>query len=345
MDKQAIMDLWQTCFHDSDTFVQLYFDRVYRPENTLYEEEEGQLIAMLQTVPYDLSFYGAVLSCAYVAGVATLPQYRNGGRMRRLMSDAFRSMQQRNIPVSALIPAEKWLFGYYASMGYAPVFSYHLRSYAPDTLPPVSDGFHLADFTADQQFDYWQKQQRHRQIYIQHSRSDFDTICLDLVSDGGRVYTSANRTGQLSALAFVVPDEGRVLVKECTADSDDSRAALLSEISALYPRMRIEVVEPLSPGDTATPLGMIRIVSVSDVLCRAAQLSPQWQGSIVVSDPVLPENNGCFRIRDGRCERMAISANVDWETDISGLARFLFGGKFIPAGKEYEAPYMNLMLN
>ena len=33
--KQQIVNLWRTCFGDSEAFISLYFDRVYKDENAM----------------------------------------------------------------------------------------------------------------------------------------------------------------------------------------------------------------------------------------------------------------------------------------------------------------------
>ena len=42
MNKQQIIDLWRLSFNDSEEFIRLYFDRVYKEENTLVIEKNGQ---------------------------------------------------------------------------------------------------------------------------------------------------------------------------------------------------------------------------------------------------------------------------------------------------------------
>ena len=39
--KQQIVNLWRTCFGDSEAFISLYFDRVYKDENAMTIEKDG----------------------------------------------------------------------------------------------------------------------------------------------------------------------------------------------------------------------------------------------------------------------------------------------------------------
>lgn len=122
-EKTKVKELWQLCFHDDERFVNLLFDNLYRDENTVCFEKGGKVTTALQMLPYRMSFGEASLDVSYISGAATRPEYRNRGLMGRLLKESFEIMRSRNIPLSALIPAESWLYDYYASKGYASVFS------------------------------------------------------------------------------------------------------------------------------------------------------------------------------------------------------------------------------
>ena len=42
--KQQIVNLWRTCFGDSEAFISLYFDRVYKDENAMTIEKDGKIV-------------------------------------------------------------------------------------------------------------------------------------------------------------------------------------------------------------------------------------------------------------------------------------------------------------
>ena len=52
--KEQLVALWKTCFGDSDSFIRLFFDRVYRDENALTLERDGRLCCALHIVPYKM---------------------------------------------------------------------------------------------------------------------------------------------------------------------------------------------------------------------------------------------------------------------------------------------------
>ena len=109
--REKIKSLWKLCFNDSD-------------EVNIAIQSGEEVIAALQILPYPMTFGKSEIKTGYVSGACTHPDYRNRGAMRELLSQAFTRMLHNDMSISTLIPAEPWLFGYYAGMGYVPVFKY-----------------------------------------------------------------------------------------------------------------------------------------------------------------------------------------------------------------------------
>lgn len=66
--KQQIVNLWRTCFGDSEAFISLYFDRVYKDENAMTIEKDGKIVSALQIVPYTMTYLGTEISVGYISG-------------------------------------------------------------------------------------------------------------------------------------------------------------------------------------------------------------------------------------------------------------------------------------
>ena len=43
-NKSQLIDLWRTSFNDSEEFIKLFFDRVYKKENALFIEKNGKIV-------------------------------------------------------------------------------------------------------------------------------------------------------------------------------------------------------------------------------------------------------------------------------------------------------------
>ena len=84
-NKSQLIDLWRTSFNDSEEFIKLFFDRVYKKENALFIEKNGKIVSALQMLPYPMSFCGKQVATSYISGACTHPDFRNRGVMRQLL--------------------------------------------------------------------------------------------------------------------------------------------------------------------------------------------------------------------------------------------------------------------
>ena len=173
----AVRQMWKTCFDDSEEFMDLYFSEKYQNENTLIRFENNRAVASLQMLPYRFVFYDTEISVAYISGACTLPEFRKRGYMTELMTAAFEVMKQRNIPLSILIPAEKWLYNYYAKLGYEQVFD------ADETEIPLKNILDQANGDLDVAYSLFNQSFNEKDFCIRKTKSDFLTIVKDAQLD------------------------------------------------------------------------------------------------------------------------------------------------------------------
>lgn len=121
-DFEAVVSLWTRCFPGDEAFRAWFFENIYRPDVTLVDEENGELCAMVQMLPYQLRDARGVRSVTYIYGACTAPEYRRQHRMDRLLQASFDWDQKHGRAASILIPQEEWLYGFYDQFGYKPAF-------------------------------------------------------------------------------------------------------------------------------------------------------------------------------------------------------------------------------
>ncbi|NDW19098.1 GNAT family N-acetyltransferase [Dysgonomonas sp. 216] len=179
-DKTAplVRDMWKTCFDDSDAFMELYFTKKYRNENTLIYFENGIAAASLQILPYIIRFYGKEIPCGYISGACTLPQYRGRGYMKDLLLESFRIMQDRNIPISILIPARAPLFYFYEKYGYTQVFD-------KGEVPLYFKSFlYKYPYDVKEAYTQFNKEYQQTDFCILKTEEDFKIIAEEYILDG-----------------------------------------------------------------------------------------------------------------------------------------------------------------
>ena len=64
-NKPQLIDLWRTSFDDSEEFIKLFFDRVYKKENALFIEKDGKIgrkVGSVKTVEQMKTEYREVIN-------------------------------------------------------------------------------------------------------------------------------------------------------------------------------------------------------------------------------------------------------------------------------------------
>lgn len=270
--KKQMVNLWHTCFGDSDAFTQLFFDRVYKDENALTIEKGGQIVSALQMLPYTMTYCGTEISVAYISGACTLPSERGQGLMRRLIQESFEVMRSRQIALTTLIPANPWLFDYYREQGYTEAFDYALETYIrPESVQqtPTITVIPPEIASMEQLYAYFNRKLRERTCCLLHTYDDFVTILRDLQLDGGEMLTALNEKEEPVGMAFVLPFETnlsptdsvgeKVWIKELLYDNEQIKELLLQEISLQNNVQQVSYKTlPFPPG--TLPMGMARII-------------------------------------------------------------------------------------
>ncbi len=199
----------------------------------------------------------------------------------------------------------------------------------------------------DELYRFFDEQMRRRSCCIQHGREDFNVICDDIYLDGGDVVALADSQNRLSALAFVVPGDDAVFVKELLAINTEAKEAMLHEVQSAFPGYSLRVfTEPTSENGSAVLMGMIRIVDVRRVLEAVAKNNRSLRRVFRVHDSLLPVNNGVFLVEEGECYE-GVTNPCDFDIDIMELAEIVFGGSKLSSLLDFPSvrPYMSLMLD
>lgn len=273
--KQQIINLWRICFGDSEAFISLYFDRVYKDENTMTIEQDGKIVSALQMLPYTMTYLGTEIQVAYISGACTIPEYRGKGLMRQLLKEAFEEMKKRNIALTALIPADPWLFDYYREQGYTETFDYSIETYFRPNIPVQLPNLLVIQPevpSTEALYAYFDRKLRERPACVLHTYEDFITILRDLEQSNGKMYTALDSDENIVGMAFTrsieenpSPYGKKLFIKELLYDSEEIKELLLQETTLQNNVLQAMVKTPPSPPGTL-PFGMARIIDTDRMI-------------------------------------------------------------------------------
>jgi len=349
--KEEVKKLWNLCFGDDEAFTELYFSKRYSNEVNLAIEENGNIISALQILLYPMTFCGEIISTGYISGACTHPDHREKGAMKRLLLKSFARMQDNEVPLTTLIPAEKWLFSYYSKMGYTPVFEYSNKTFTVEELKPSAE-FTVSKYTSqsllqEEVYSFFDEKMKKRPYCIQHSYDDFLVIMDDLKLGNGELLIARSK-GKIKGLLFCYAKENRLHAPELFFENDSIRDTLLFTAAEQFQVEEISCIIPPSD-EMGNILGMARIIDAEKLLNIYTIHHPELEASFNISDEFIKRNNAFYSIKWGKLE--IAETNKDFKSfSIQELTQGLLGYKTELLPKELQIferqrPYMSLMLN
>lgn len=234
--KAPIQALWKRCFpEDTDSFIDFYFDEIYKNNETLVYLEKDQPVAALQMIPYTIQTGAALHSAGYLSGIMTHPDYRNKGYMAQLLYQSFDEMAKKGYAYTFLIPQNEWLQGVYAKYGFQPVAQTQSTRYgmqdAASTLYPTP--YHLYAASCHL-YPIYSCLLREKEPVVLKTERQFQQILLDFFDEKGVLF--ANEQG----MAFTLKESGKILFKEFFYQNETVQAAFLQEIRRYYGMNTVE---------------------------------------------------------------------------------------------------------
>ncbi|WP_455586974.1 GNAT family N-acetyltransferase [Bacteroides sp.] len=300
MIKEKVKALWRLCFDDSEEFINMYFRLRYNNEVNIAIKSGDEIISALQMLPYPMTFCGKTIQTSYISGACTHPDYRGKGVMRELLSQAFSRMTRNGIALSTLIPAEPWLFDYYARMGYAPVFRYSKKKVSEPYSP--TPGIFVKKMTNEHEevYQYLNRKMSERPCCIQHTPTDFKVILADLKISEGILYVAIEKE-KIAGIAIVYPQKHGLEINELFAETKEIEEALLCQIQQEAGTDELTILTPPMADNEQRVLGMARIIDAKTILQLYATFYPDVEMNIELTDKMLVSNNGHYYLCKGKC--------------------------------------------
>lgn len=345
-----ITTLWKACFQDTEEFIRFYFDRKYKDEDSLLYTENSIPLAASLMLPYSMAWQNTIVRTSYISGACTHPQARKRGIMTRLLQEGFQEMYNRGIAFTTLIPAEKWLYDFYARLGYATVFHRHTIQYTPSPIRQENECTvkiisHWDSTVISTTYSYFTRHMHSHPCHVIHSFDDYQDILTDLHMSNGCLAIAYSHAipEQITGFALALPENDKITIKEIATDTPNIRNTLLDTLFA-YCKLPIPSYPVLSPAPLpakthyhSQPFGMARIICLRPLLEHLTAQHPYLNLTFHVIDPILPGNQGTYILSQGHCEKTNTPAHQTELTAILTLTKYLL---------EYGnvQPHMSLML-
>ncbi|MBQ3431627.1 MAG: GNAT family N-acetyltransferase [Clostridia bacterium] len=127
-DIPALVDLWQTCFHDSEAYINLFYAHNFERMLTLVYECEGEVVSMLHLMQAAFVNGASRQDARLIYATGTLPAKRKKGYMSALLEYAKDLARQQGFGLF-LKPSTDALTAFYQKCDFVPDAYFHCVSF------------------------------------------------------------------------------------------------------------------------------------------------------------------------------------------------------------------------
>ncbi|NLM36667.1 MAG: GNAT family N-acetyltransferase [Firmicutes bacterium] len=314
-DMDQARTLWEVCFEDLPAFLDWYFQARFQPADGLGIFLKGRLVCDLHLSPRAVKLRRQNYPAAYLIALATAPSFRRLGLAKTLLTYALRHLAARGIYFTFLLPFNT---KFYTRLGWGEWADHRLYHLSPaghrtgkaDPNPKGESSWRFRQVEAAQQLtllaDIYARFFAHVDGGLTRSAQDWTCLLLDHSLYGGKTWLATDRAGTPHGYALVLPpDNGRPILRELIALDPTLKDSFLPYLAAqlagascppAVPEDGAAQLTPFIPPGTQ-PVFLGRITRVPPMLEAGAYppLSVEWV--LEVTDPLLPENNGQYRIK------------------------------------------------
>ena len=335
-DTGQVQALWSQCFDDTPAFVDWYFSRYYRPENTIGIFDSQKLLASAQVIPYHIRLRGKAMDCGYVAGVDTAPEARNRGYARRLLKECLEMQRRNRQPISLLMPFEGQ---FYYRYGYPFCYFHQQIKINPKELRCAAKPWgSVRETDAFAAIDDLQRiYQQFTAVYdgfVVRSRENWQLLLEDGLLDQTSCFLM-EQDGRAEGYCFWTELEDTVLIREMAWCTENARGGMLQFLMDTMPggkKLWLELPDDdilayqLAAVKTSVvryPFLMARIVDVKaclEAFCYPEEANTSFR--MQVKDGFAAWNNGLFSVTfaDGQASVDKLQ-EADTECRVSGADR------------------------
>jgi len=252
--------LWETCFGDASSFIDMFYENYCKPKDVLVLLEDGVLRSMAIILPMDIHFPdGTTGKAGYIYALSTDPSAQKKGYARELLNYVDFFLKKWGMDCAVLVPAEASLHRFFDIMGYRECFSNRKVEVASGMLPHPSE----SDTVTPVEPEEYGRIREHLLQERFHMAYDESLLSFQQASSrmfGGSLYRiDVDGTQGCAVAEFFGSD--RVLVKELlVAPEHTARAAALlaRALPASYYHLRTPSFWQGVPGSYVQAFGMVK---------------------------------------------------------------------------------------
>lgn len=313
-EKIKIRSLYEHCFkEDTKEYIDYYFDNRIRENEVVVNEQDGDIVSAMHLIPKIVIAGNVKTNVTYIYAVGTWEKYRNKGYVKEIFREIINSMHRNMDIFTYLIPSSEENAEIYRKFGFEYVMDKremedpkHRKKPSHSVIRRKAENSDLVKLSIFAQ----QAVNSKYSISLSKDLEYFRKLKEVVEIEGGSIDIFV-KNKVIVGYRIIIDDE----VFEEVLDSSVQNLSWL--------------------GNQRTPYAMARIINIRKTL-RQLSFKDFKERYIKITDPVIEENNGYFRmkyhhgsVKLEKCNEREID-KVDFDVTIGELGAHIFGYKRIP---------------
>lgn len=248
--------LWKDAFGDDDAYVDSFFS-CFAPERYAhFLSLNDRIVSVLYALPYRVHLQdGRELPAAYIYAVATDEKFRGCGYMSQLMRCVHARLRAQGCAAALIIPAEQWLWSYYAKFGYDVCSWRSVTSLSVSQTGICGYDFISVVEPADDELSFVLSQMGKRRNNVVHPRESVIANVADCRLSGGGFYVVRDKRCNVVAAAFVICDASSPVILDFFATDEVAKSYLVNSLCEAFATESVACLS--SAGNDAEPFAMM----------------------------------------------------------------------------------------
>jgi len=296
--------LWEQIFQeDSKEFLDYYYYYKANSNEIYVIENKDEICAMLQLNPYVAHMGDNVIrSVNYIVGVATAPEYRKQGLMKKLLYKSMQDMRDRKEPFVFLMPAAEAI---YAPFDFRFIYAQNkMKIKQEDRIKYINESsekltIREAGIENMEELAAYSEGilSRRYQLFMKRDAAYYKTLFHEQKCQNGGILLFYHRTQLVGYLFYENNDN--ISIRELVIEKKHSKKSIPSLceyfkyegkqiiITAFDSSAQMEKAE-------VRPLIMARILNLQE-MAAALTASEKISFTLGINDNIIPENNGIYQ--------------------------------------------------
>ena len=331
IDREKTFKLWMECFPNRKLYNDFYINERFHPNESITIQAQGEVVAALQMLTYNVNYLGVSSKMKYIASICTHKDHRRQGMARNCLIKGLIKIYGTRIPLCCVVPISDSSRMFFRKLGFVNCTYRRLVPYTPKKdfeyhtstveIIPV-DKISQTDRSRVRTL-YYIKWSNPNEAWVLHKKKDMNQTRRAYALLGNTKFLCIREENEIRSFALITETAKENLVQDSYFQSEaDMENIYYAYQNLIGDGKKIKYAEFLSESEMNDetlkrgyqPYAMARVACMKEIVKVYLQLHKDEKRDFYVEDNVINGNTGYYSVNKGNVIfRKNVSNPEDYE--------------------------------